>query len=322
MKHNYFFLLGLIGMLFFSCNKNDDNNDDNNPPAIAREWFKLKTITGISLRNANPYRSDSTSIIIDSANNKIIFKRYDSYKDTSTETYTYNSKYQLELYEHVDTYDRLYISRMQFVRNADGQLTKVLSEYKNSLMATSEGTFKYDKRGDTTFITFLDSAKKHPEGYPDAQDYDQVALVDNRVAYSKNYSIKSAGNSDSTVNKYEYDAAGNLISITSQFGKSTPIVYTYQRGSETARELQKFIEQWGGDVVWFSRAKLFSFLGYIGSDDAYLTGNVLQSIKRNNVTDRTYTNEFELNGNLKKTTYQLTIPSATYTYSDEYKYWP
>jgi hypothetical protein len=319
MKCIYCVLFSLF-VLFVSCNKNDNDND--NPPPATREWFKLKTITGISLQNGNPYRNDSTSIIIDSANNKIIFKRYDSYKDTSTETYTYNSKYQLELYEHVDTYDRLYISRMQFVRNADGQLTKVLSEYKNSLMATSEGTFRYDKRGDTTFITFLDSAQKHPQGYPDAQDYYQVALVGNRAVYSKEYSIKSTGNSDSTVNKFEYDAAGNLISLTYQYGKSTPVVYTYQRGTETAKELQKFIEQWGGDVIWFSRAKLFSFLGYIGSDGAYLTGNVLQSIKKNNAPYRTYTNEFELNGNLKKTTYQLTTLSATYTYSDEYKYWP
>lgn len=316
MKRSYFFLFSLIGLLLLSCNKSD-NNDDN-PPAPAREWFKLKTIIGNTLRDGSYYSKDSTSIIIDSTNNKIIFKRYASYP--STETYTYNSNYKLELYEKVSTYDRLYISRMQFVRNADGQLTKVLSEYKNSLLASSEGTFKYDKRGDTTFITFLDSAQKHPQGYPDAQDFYQVGFLNDRVVSRRVYPIKSTGNPDSSVTKYEYDASGGLISSTYQ-AKATPVVYTYQRESQAAKELQKFMAQWGGDVVWFSRAKLFSFLGNIGDDDEYLMGNVLQSIKRNNVAYRTYTNEFDFIGNLKKTSFQNTTLTATYTMIDEYRYW-
>lgn len=324
MKPSNLFLVSLICISLFSCNKND-NNDDN-PPATSREWFKLKTITGNSLRNGSYYSNYSINIIIDSANNKIVFKEYTtstSSKDSSVDTYTYNSQYQLELYEQVSSYDRLYISRMQFLRNADGQLTKVLSEYKNGLMATSEGTFKYDKRGDTTFITFLDSARKHPEGYPDAQDFYQVGLLNNRVVSSISYNIKSAyGNSDSSVTKYEYDALENLIRSTYQTGKATPEVYTYQRESQAAKELQKFILQLGGDVAWFSRAKMFDISGYIGDNGEFLMGNVLQSIKKDNVAYSTYTNEFDLNGNLIKTEFPPTITSSsTYSTTEEYLYW-
>lgn len=318
MKRSYLFLLGLVGILFFSCNKNDDNNDDNDPPATPREWFKLKTILNTRVSSGSSTYRDSTDIQIDSVKNKIVFKQYG--QDTSTEVYTYNSKYQLELYEHIDTYDRLYISRMQFVRNADGQLTKVLSEYKNSLIATSEGTVKYDKRGDTTFITFLDSVRKHPQGYPDAQDYYQVALINDRIVYSKDYAIKSTGQSDSSIDKFEYDAAGNLTSDTYQNSKSTPVVYTYQWGGEQLKDLQKFMTQWTGDLVWFSRAKLFFFTstGYGNS----LAGNVLQSIKKDNVAYMSFTNGFDANGNLSSISYKNVGGAVSYTYTKQYKYRP
>lgn len=94
----------------------------------------MNTIIQNTVRNGNFSSNDSTSIIIDSTNNKIVLKGYTTYigdKDTSVETFTYNSNYQLVLYEHADTYDQFFITRMQFVRDADGRLTKVLSEYKD-----------------------------------------------------------------------------------------------------------------------------------------------------------------------------------------------
>jgi hypothetical protein len=212
---------------------------------------------------------------------------------------------------------------MEFVRDANGPITKVLSGYKNSLMATSEGTCKYEKRGDTTLITYLDSAKKHTQNYPDAQDYYQVALLNDKIAYYKNFVIKSAGQLDTSVVKFEYDASGSLIADTEQYGKSTPVAYTYQRGSESPKELQKFIGQLAGDMIWFNRAKLFSF-SYVVSYSYVLTGNVLQSIKKDNAAYLSFTNGFDGNGNLSSVLYVTTAGTAStkYTNIDQYKYRP
>jgi hypothetical protein len=322
MKSIFFIFSSLICVLLFSCNKNDDDNNDN-PPATTREWFKLKTKLRTTTRNGSFASSDSIDIVIDSVNNKIIFKQYGvgvSWKDSSTETFSYDSKYRLVLYEHVDTYSELYISRMEFVRDANGQVTKVLSGYKNGLMTTSEGALKYDKRGDTTFITYLDSAKKHPQGYPDAQDFYQVALLNNRVVYTKRYPIQNV-RTDSAIDKYEYDAAGSLISDTYQSGTSTPVVYTYQRGTESPTALHKFMEQWTGDLGWFYRSKLFFFNDFVGTDNN-IAGNVLQSIKRNNVAYISYTNGFDASGNLSSVSYQTITGVGTYTTTEQYKYRP
>jgi YD repeat-containing protein len=321
MKSNFFYLCSLICILLISCNKNDSDNDT--PPVTTRDWFKLKTKLMTSTRNGSPYSNDSTSIEIDSVNNKIVFKRigiYSGTKDTTVDTYTYNSNNQLVLYEHVTDYYELYISRMQFVRDANGQVTKVLSEYKNGLMASSEGSVKYDKRGDTTFITYLDSAKKHKQNYYDGQDYYQVGLLGNRIVYSKSYSLSTPGKLDSSQNKYEYDAAGNLTTVTSRYNTTTPVAYSYQRGSEQPKDLQKFMAQWGGDLAWFTRVKLFYFSGFIGND-YHVEGNVLQSIKKDNAAYRSYTNGFDANGNLSSITFQ-TITSATFTTTQQYKYRP
>ena len=326
MKCIYCVLFSLF-VLFVSCNKNDDDNKDNDPPVTTREWFKLNTIIQNTVRNGNFSSNDSTSIIIDSTNNKIVLKGYTPtiYKDTSVETFTYNSNYQLVLYEHADTYDQFFITRMQFVRDADGRLTKVLSEYKDGLMASSEGICKYDKRGDTTLITFIDSARKHRYGYSDAQDYYQVALLNNnRIAYYKRYSMGTPGKLDSSLEKFEYDATGNLITETDYDYKTTPVVYSYQRGSETPKELQKFIEQWVGDLVWFRRSKLVNYLSEIGYSNA-IVGNALQSIKKDNVAYQSFTNGFDMNGNLNSITYQTTaggsIP-ATHIVTQKFKYRP
>src|SRR5689334_19002135 len=116
MKSIYLALMGLF-LLVISCNKNDDDNNDN-PPANSntRDWFKLKTVVYSSIANGSSYNnSDSTEIVIDSVNNKIVFRSYGIQgvnKDTSVETYTYDGQNKLVLYEKISNYNRLYISRM------------------------------------------------------------------------------------------------------------------------------------------------------------------------------------------------------------------
>lgn len=333
MKHLYLALMGL-SVFFISCNKNDDNNDDNNdnPPANSRDWFKLKTFMSSSTYNngSKYYYRDSTEITIDSANNKLVFRNYGSrttsgnaiYSDSSVETYTYDGQNKLALYEKVSNYDRLYISRMEFVRDASGKLIKVLSAYKNGLMPTSEGTVKYDKRGDTTLVTFLDSARKHPDIYRDAQDFFQAGIVNDKVVYYKDYGW-APGYLDSTQTKYEYDAAGNLTTETYQYSNSTPVAYTYQRGSETPKELQKFLSQWAGDLFWFSRYKLFGFRWYLETVNAN-TGNVLLAKKQGNTTVTAYTNTFDTGANLGSVAWQAYAGSfyGIMTYTERYYYRP
>ena len=326
MKSIYLALMGLCCVII-SCNKNDDNND--NPPANTREWFKLKTKLYSSVQNnGSRVYKDSTEIVIDSANNKLVFKSYSNnsnlYIDTTIETFTYNSQNQLVLYEHVDTYDQLYITRMEFVRDADGKVTKVLSQYKDGKMASSEGLVKYDKRGDTTFVTFIDSTQKHKNGYSDARDFYITGLVNDKVVYYKEYSTASA-KLDSSQTRYEYDAAGSLITETYQYRNTTPVVYTYQRGAETPKELQKFLTQWAGDLMWFHRSKLFGFGWYLLTVSAP-TGNVMLSKKQGSTVLNTYTNAFDGAGNLGSVSYIYTengstIPD-TYTFTEKYRYRP
>jgi hypothetical protein len=323
MKRIYWALVGLF-VITISCNKNDNND---NPPGNTREWFKLKSIVYASQDNTSSrvYR-DSTEIAIDSVNNKIIFRTIEGTTgnvDTSTETFTYNSSNQLILYEQVDTYDQLYISRMEFVRDADGKVTKVLSQYKDGLKASSEGLVKYDKRGDTTFVTFIDSTQKHRYSYTDAKDFYQMGLVNDKVVYYKIYSM-SSGKLDSNQTRYEYDAAGNLTTETYQYRNTTPVVYTYQRGSETPKELQKFLSQWAGDLIWFTRSKLFGFAWQLPTVSTF-KGNVLLSKKQGNTIVESYTNTFDANGNLGSVTWQEAdygSPSTIYTYREKYFYHP
>jgi hypothetical protein len=335
MYRNFLVFAGLLSLLLFSCHKNGpDNNDDpntndttTNPPA--RTWFKLKTIVGskVSLTNSY-YTRDSTEILIDSINKKVIFKNYNSstyVKDTSTITYTYNSNYQLTLYERATSYNGFYMNRMEFVRDASGQVTKVISGYNNGLMATSEGSVKYDKRGDTTFITYLDSVRKH-SSYYDGQDYFQVALVGGKTVFKKDFPIQTAYRPDTTIVKYEYDASGNLVTTTNSYGLGAPGLYTYQRSSETPKELQKFMAQWIGDLFWYSRAKFFFPLSTIGTDsyDGYILGNVVQAIKKDNVVLISYTNTFDPSGNLASISYQGPFQpfSGVYTIAQRYYYRP
>ncbi|OQP57409.1 hypothetical protein [Niastella populi] len=324
MKRIYCALLGLF-VIAISCNKNDDNND--NPPAENREWFKLRSMVYTSQNNTSSrFYYDSTYISIDSVNNKIIFHTIEGTTgnlDTSMKTFTYNDRYQLVLYEQIDTYDQLYISRMEFVRDVDGKVSKVLSQYKDGLMASSEGLVKYDKRGDTTFVTFIDSTQKHRYGYTDANDFYQRGIVDDRVVYYKSYG-KSSGKLDSSQTSYDYDAAGNLTTETYQYNNTTPVVYTYQHGSKTPKELQKFLSQWAGDLIWFTRSKLFGFAWELPTVSTF-KGNVLLSKKQGSTIVQSYANTFDAGGNLASVTWQepdYGSPSTIYTYGEKYYYHP
>ncbi|MBO9204151.1 MULTISPECIES: hypothetical protein [Niastella] len=325
---------GVISLLLFSCHKIDLGNNDNINDATkikaslftpVRSWFKLRSIAGTSkyARSSTIYK-DSADIAIDSVNNKIVIKRYygTNYSDSATETYSYNSDYQLTLYECTKNYDQLYISRMEFQRDSIGQVTKVVSGYQNSLIATSEGPVTYVKRGDTTFITYLDSAKKHLQSYYDGQDFYTVALLNGKLIARTDFPIYNK-QSDTSQFKYEYDGAGNLVTYTQQYGISTPTVYTYQRGSQAAQDLQKFVDQWTGDLFWFTRAKFFFPLQEIGYDNSIL-GNVVQSIQKNTATI-TFTNAFDTNGNLISTSYTEPPPYSALgapTKTEKYRYWP
>jgi hypothetical protein len=326
MKRIYCALVGLF-VITISCNKNDDNND--NPPAANRDWFKLKTLlNSTNYSNGTFYYKDSTEIIIDSPGNKVVFRQYGLksnggsgfYKDTSVETYSYDDQNRLVLYEHTDNYDRLFISRMEFVRDANGKVVKVLSGYKNGLMATSEGLVKYDKRGDTTFVTYIDSTRKHPQGYYDAQDYYTVGLVKEKLVYYKYYSLSTPGKLDSTLTTYEYDAAGNLVLEYYKSGTNAPVVYAYERSGE-AKELQKFISQWAGDLLWFHRAKLFFFTEYLATVDGF-SGNVLRTRKLGSTTLESFTNSFDASGNLNSVSWQTGSLYSTYLNTQNYYYRP
>lgn len=323
MKNMYWVLFVLFAV-FISCNKTHDDND--NPPANSRDWFKFKTLLYSSQQSNGSYSfRDSTDIIIDSAHNKLIFKSYGRQStggsvyntDTTVETFTYDGQNRLTLYEKVSNYYQLYISRMEFVRDGSGKLIKVLSSYKNGLMASSEGTVKYDKRGDTTFVTFLDSTLKHPNKYSDAQDFYQVGLLNDNVVYYKDY-YWSPTRLDSTQTWSQYDAAGNLNTETSQYNNTTPVVYTYQRGSETPRELQKFLSQWSADLLWFHRSKLFGFGWYFETISSF-KGNVLQAKRQGSIVTP-YTNTFDAAGNLGSVSWQTNGGSIRDIYNNTQRY--
>ncbi|OQP38861.1 hypothetical protein A4H97_19320 [Niastella yeongjuensis] len=322
----------LMCLVLFSCHKSglsdNDNTNPNDTIPADRTWFKLKTIVSSRVSATNSYYAkDSMEISIDSVNRKVICKDYNSStytRDTATTTFTYNSNYQLALYENVTSYRGFDISRMEFVRDASGQVAKVISGYKNGLVATSEGSVKYDKRGDTTFITYLDSVKKNP-GYYDGQDYFQVALVGGKPVFKKYFPIPNA-EPDSIIDKYEYDASGNLATTTEILNQRVPEIYTYQRSGETPKELQKFMAQWIGDLFWYSRAKQFFPFITIGTEsyEGYILGNVVQTIKKDNVVLITYTNTFDASGNLTSISYQgIWEPHiGIYTTAQRYYYRP
>ena len=297
MKTSYCILFSFLFVLFGSCHKPDDNNDVIAPPPPPQtwEWFKLMRVERITkLPNSyQEYHRDSIEIALDSVRNKIVFRKYSFHfnginydKDTSVETFTYNSGHQLVLYEHNDSDDQLFISRMEFVRNPEGEVTKVLSQYNNGLMAGSEGIVTYRKFLNTIFITYVDSSRKHRLGYSDAQDYYQVGVVRNKVVYRTDYSMATSGKMDSAQLKIVYDTNGNKVKSTSQYNNNSPVSSTFKWSGlpnfSQKKQLQRFLTQWAGDLHWFTRAKLFDFSELIYVSPA--TGEAAERIEENNIT--------------------------------------
>ncbi len=97
-----------------------------------------------------------------------------------------------------------------------------------------------------------------------------IRLFSEKVYYDYNGNGRIV---DTIQTKYEYDAAGNIATEIRQTNSRKPVVYTYQRGSESPRELQKFLAQLAGDLLWFHRAKLFSFSNDLASVNT-VAGNV------------------------------------------------
>jgi hypothetical protein len=277
-------LFSLFVLFLVSCGKKDkmeDNLPTPTPPKPATwEWFKLTGVERISLyQDSYKHRlRDSIEIELNSAKNEIILRKnsfsynnvgYD--KNTSVETFTYNSNHQLVLYEHADSYNNFSITRMQFVRNANGQVEKVLSQYKNGLVASSEGIVKYQKNFGVTTITYLDSTLKNPSGSSDAQDHYEVKLVNDQVVERMSWP-------DFLQKKYEYDTSGNKIKVIAKHNNDAPIVskwrWTEFPNYNETKQLQRFLTQWMGDLHWFTRSKQFDFAEFINVSPA--TGKALR----------------------------------------------
>lgn len=295
-KCSYCFFVSLLFVLFVSCGKKDKLDDTPPTPAppAAWEWFRLSGVERISLfQNSYKHRlRDSIEIILNSAKNEIVFQKnsfsyngagYD--KDTSIETYTYNSNHQLVLYEHTNSYNDFSITRMEFVRNANGEVERVLSKYKNGLVASSEGIVKYQKNFGVTTITYIDSTLKNPLGGSDARDHYQVKLINDRVVNRTSWNMTALGTPDSIRSSYKYDSSGNKIIEFSQHNNDAQVKTTWRwtefpNFNET-KQLQRFLTQWMGDLHWFTRSKQFDFAEFINVSPA--TGKAVWEIETNKI---------------------------------------
>lgn len=324
-----FLFFSLFCVFVISCKKRGNDG----PQTPARTWFTVKSIVNTVWENDIPRGRDSADIQIDSVNNRITIKKFEGVGymlgERSIEKFTYNSKNQLVLYENVDYLNTLYISRMEFVRDAGGKLVKVLSEYKNGIVSNSEGIVKYNQRGDTTFITFIDSTQKQSFlPIPYAQDYYTAGLVNGRLVYRKYYSISLyTGKIDSSETKYEYDTAGNLIVESNLTTNNPDLTFTSQYGSEKPAELQKFLDQWSGDLLWFYRFGNFYFANKLRTVKT-VTGNVLLSRSNAGRVVESYTNAFDGKGNLETVSWKsagTTVPGypvgTELTSVQKYYYW-
>jgi hypothetical protein len=251
---NYLLLFCIFCVLIISCKKN--GNDD--PQLPAPSWFTLKNIVTTATEYGTLRSRDSIDIQIDSMKNKITFQKFTLQvpdRPRLTETYTYNSDSQLVLFESPNTDIANGITRMEFVRDANGRVVKVLSNYNRGPVFSTEGTVTYDKNGDTTFITYIDTAFQDFPNFNFGKDYYRVGLVNNRVVYKKTYyfPMLTQGEIDTFERKYIYDAAGNLTAELPLDATNPGSGFTYQYGSGTPRELQKFMAQLSGDLFWFKR---------------------------------------------------------------------
>lgn len=288
-----------------------------NPTTPARNYFKLKTIKYRALSGSQVANNNTTSISIDSTNNKITLNKYDSLTSIRIiETYTYNDNNQLTLFESSRSNNVFYISRMEFVRNNNGELTSVNSTYKNGLVATSTGTVKYEKKQDTTFITFSDATQKVADDGTSANDYTITAIVNNKIVYRK---TDISNHSDYTFYSYGYDVTGNLTDITAGTSKAANGTTYYLRGTRAATEIQKYISFMGGGIPWFTRVGISA--GWDLSSYPQFAGNTLESIVAQNITSLAFTNEYDVNGNLvKATSYTPGAPAPAFIVTSSYEY--
>lgn len=305
MQFRSFYLAGLLVLAVISCKKDKDDNETETPTTY--EVSKLKTIRTKTLNTSQQIvASSTTSISVDSVSNKTTLITYDSINNiTTTDTYTYNSKHQLLLFERASNRTDLYISRMEFSRNSDGQLTKVNSSYINGKVATSEGTVQYQKKQDTTFVTFIDSTYKSNNPYDiGGTDYYKLAFVNNRVVVR-----------NGTV--FEYDATGSIVAVSVT---DLNIVYYYKHSNKVATEIQKYLAYMGGDIPWFFRE--LQYTGWDATRNGHTAGNVLESFSEGNYPPTlTFINEFDGNGNLIMVT-QYANTYSTPSVVTEYEYWP
>ena len=291
-KFNYYLFISLVFILFVSCGKKDKIDDKPPTPTpeapATWEWFKLTGVERISLfQNSYTHRlRDSIEIELNTAKNEIVLRKntfshngtgYD--RNTSVETFTYNSNHQLVLYQHTNSYNDFSIARMEFVRNANGEVEKVLSQYKNGLVAASEGIVKYKRSLGATTITYIDSTSKRSGGNSDAQDHYEVKLVNGRVVARTSFT-------DLLQTNYEYDTSGNKIKAITKHNNDAPVVTTWRwtehpNPNET-KQLQRFLTQWMGDLHWFTRSKQFDFAEFINVSPA--TGKALWESETNNIS--------------------------------------
>lgn len=300
MKLSCLFFISFIILFIFSCKKDHSET----PPEPEVGYSKLKKITTTSNERGGT-TVNIYEIEIDSINNKIFTKNYFNNSDTLFAAFTYNSHDQLELYEAKGGNTRIYLTRMEFIRDANGQLTKVLSEYNNKgIVEKSEGICQYEKNRDTTFVTFIDSSNKR---YSDEIDWYQAGLIKNRIVYYKEF-----GNRGAYINRsyFSYDAANNLIKVNDR---------NFYRGSQSPKEIQKFFNRLGGDIMWFRRQGQFRFMNFLTSigNDYYFLGNVMER-QTGDFYTLIFSNEFDGLGNLKKLKYNTTFAAKTV----EFEYLP
>ncbi|MBO9199798.1 MULTISPECIES: hypothetical protein [Niastella] len=309
MKASFIFILSLSLLLSLSCKKDHPGNETPDEPEIETGYSKLKKITSTSSYRGN-VGSISYEITSDSINNKIMIKSA-SAADSVSRTYSYNSNNQLVLYEVKRSSKDVgvYLSRMELNRNTEGQLTKVLSEYTDG--GKSEGVCQYEKNRDTTFITFIDTANKSK--YWQYERY-TVGLVKNRIVSTIDYDNSFNGVVTTIKQHFTYDGSNNLIQITSQYNDNPTGTQTYVRGNQSAKELQKFFNRLGGDIMWFKRYSDYRFMNFLTTiaDDYFLMGNVVEQ-----AGNYIYTNEFDSVGNLKKISF-----NEYYRTTYEFEYWP
>lgn len=297
MRSFFLFIIALSVLFILSCKKDHSGNETPPEPEPETEtgFSKLKKITETYWYKGRDKSESTYEINYDSANNKVAVKIV-SAPNKYISTYSYNSADQLIQYEEtpINTTQQYY--RMNFVRDGNGQLIKVLSErYNNGISEASEGICQYTKEQDTSFVTFIDTAKQNWEMY-------RIGMINNRIVSSINY----FHNSNSTITPFRtdctYDTSGNLISNYTGSAPSGTML-TIKRGNVVPITIKKFFDRMVGDVPWLTIYKTRYLRTLPLSSPFFFTGPVVESMKEKDAFwDITWdvTNEYDSFGNLKK----------------------